>query len=657
MEGLQPPQVTSADICGCKVCDDIIARVSLIVQHRDTQNQIAAAQIYRKEGNELQLLGLTNNFGRFIHLETVASLQISLHVISPNFIPYTLQPITLSPSRTQISITVDLIPLMNLRVGLGGSPITIRLSTMAAVSAPPAAFTMMETNETYNDVITFRGTVMTSSDDNEFTGVPGNSFMGMNEDTNEMQQYAVLLVTYLQFQSVEGETLTSDKLRLGVSVENSNGNLPPLSLIYYDESKGYWVNLGPFHPIETSRKKRQSDPPASPVFLESDGVPVDVFVALAANENANCWLQARTFDEDGNPFPTQTEGEGNGPLVSLRQRSDISGNRFLFLFGTDTGNIFNSDLSPNSICLPLRCSDFTIATLEAREEQQTGSASLLPNSFPDGMFSMAPSAPLEIGTIFTWDELFFPTDTNIPNPFYPNFASCQENARESNTIADRDDYFSFQIQEMIDVPDDTNTCFIKVQIRDCFEDNEITVTSINPDTGSIDNRTVLLVGRQPDITTTEITTEVTTEMGSGTTTFGTDDIIMTTTPGMFTCDETTASLRAACLPFVCSDIIQIFVRPNLQSDQTSFCQVTERSIIANTEIVSEISNNNEQIIIRSNNLKTDDYNDPNLGLYFDESSGPNAVMAAQARCNAGTGEEMSEFLNVETGSAITFSCF
>ena len=207
VKGLTPPNITSAEFCGCKVCDDIVARVSLTVQHRDTQNPIAAAQIYRKQGDELQLLGITNNFGRFIHKEMVGSLRITLHVVAPNFIPYTLQPITLRPSRPQTSITVDLIPLMNLRVGLGGSPITIRLGTMAAISAPPAAFTMMETNEAYNDLITFRGTVMTSSDDNEFTGVPGNSFMGMNEETNEMQQYTVMLVTYLEFQSVEGETL------------------------------------------------------------------------------------------------------------------------------------------------------------------------------------------------------------------------------------------------------------------------------------------------------------------------------------------------------------------------------------------------------------------------------------------------------------------
>ena len=75
------------------------------------------------------------------------------------------------------------------------------------------------------------------------------------------------------------------------------------------------------------------------------------------------------------------------------------------------------------------------------------------------MFDMAPSAPLEIGTIFTWDELFFPSDPATPNPFYPDFATCLTNAQEANP--ERGDYFGFQIQPMIDVPLPTENCFTK----------------------------------------------------------------------------------------------------------------------------------------------------------------------------------------------------
>ena len=128
-----------------------------------------------------------------------------------------------------------------------------------------------------------------------------------------------------------------------------------------------------------------------------------------------------------------------------------------------------------------------------------------------------------------------------------------------------------------------------------------------------------------------------------------------TTPSV--CDDTTATLRAACLSYVCGDFIQIFVRVNPDSGQPAgdFCQVTGRSIIVNTEVVSELVN--DQLIIDSRSLKTTDFNDPNLGLYFDEGTGPNAVLAAEGRCNAGTGEEMSTEINVETGIAATFSCF
>ena len=113
-------------------------------------------------------------------------------------------------------------------------------------------------------------------------------------------------------------------------------------------------------------------------------------------------------------------------------------------------------------------------------------------------------------------------------------------------------------------------------------------------------------------------------------------------------------LPAICVRSFHPDICNCQVQPGKWSDQ--FCQVTGRSIIVNTEIVSDISNN-DQLIITSSSLKTTDYNDPNLGFYFDEGSGAMAAMMAEARCNAGTGEEMSEELNLETGVAATFSCF
>ena len=52
-----------------------------------------------------------------------------------------------------------------------------------------------------------------------------------------------------------------------------------------------------------------------------DNVPVNVFVALAANENANCWLQARTFTENsiGDPFRQQWVKETALSSLSYRR--------------------------------------------------------------------------------------------------------------------------------------------------------------------------------------------------------------------------------------------------------------------------------------------------------------------------------------------------
>ena len=85
-------------------------------------------------------------------------------------------------------------------------------------------------------------------------------------------------------------------------------------------------------------------------------------------------------------------------------------------------------------------------------------------------------------------------------------------------------------------------------------------------------------------------------------------------------------------------------------------QFFSHSIIVNTEIVSDLTNN-DQLIIAFGALKTTDYNDPNLGFYFDEGSGSMVAMTAEQRCNAGTGLETSMELNLETGVAATFSCF
>ena len=55
---------------------------------------------------------------------------------------------------------------------------------------------------------------------------------------------------------------------------------------------------------------------------------------------------------------------------------------------------------------------------------------------------------------------------------------------------------------MIDVPLPTENCFIKIQIRDCFDDNEVVVTSINPTTASVDNQTTFTVDRPVEILST-----------------------------------------------------------------------------------------------------------------------------------------------------------
>lgn len=371
---------------------------------------------------------------------------------------------------------------------------------------------------------------------------------------------------------------------------------------------------------ENYHTERQTDRFPRSVFLDMDGVPIAIFVALAANQNASCWLQVHTFAENGEPFPSTTAGQGRGPLVSLtQQRSNILGSSFLFNVGTDTGNIFNTDFAPNAICLPLACSNFIIATLEAREDSSLGSPSLLPVNDLKGMYSMSCSVPVDVGAVFTWNELFIPLQiTNAPTPFYQDFGTCQVNAQKQNP--NEGDFFSFKIQQVIDVPQPNEFCFIKIQIiKDCFHDIEVTVTSTDPRISTIHNRTTFTVQHIPRVAT---------------------------------CDETTATFRSVCFPFMSGDLTELFVIPVPTSGQTMFCQLTGRSKIINTEIILDITNNTH-LVLTSNNLKTSDYNDPNLGIYFDKGS----AMVVEGRCNAGTGNKTyCDTLNIETGVAATFDC-
>ena len=644
IDGVSRPSVFNATLCGCSVCDDIPVTVTMTVFDRVSLDRIRAAQVYRvDDGDLLQPMGITDNSGRFIFVEPAATRSITLLILAADFMQYRSLPIALLPSRTTVSLEIKLIPIMNIPAGLGGSAITLRLGPTAVISAPAGAFRTIDGN-LYEDIVNFNGMVMTSSDENDFDGIPSTDFEVYDSETGQMVPFGAFLVTFVEFTTAEGDRLLSDVLRLAVSILSTDGTVPDLFLAVYNQSSEQWMKTSSFTPLPQFRKKRQGDPP--PVVLENPDIPASVFMAVASSESANCWLQGRVFEENGPPT--------SGPFISLESRVDISGTDFLFRFGTNTGSFVNSaTFSTNSLCLPVHCTGISSASLHSREGFDTTTMRLLPVDFPLETFNMSEAAPIQIGTLFLFDELVLSTPEQ-PKPFYSDFATCQTNAIESNNDAVPSDYFRFDIQQEIPTPVITDTCFVKIQIMDCFDGNSVTVTSIDPVSGGI-TRTDTIFVTDPEETTTEIiTTTDTMTTSSGTLPpETTTEFMETTTEEPFVCDSTTAVSRTVCLPHVCGNVIQLIVRPAAARGLSGLCNVTNQAVLI--PFISDPPIQDAPFVVRTNLLISDDYNQPILGLYHEEGSSVMSTMFAEEMCNFG-GMSTSPTVDPDMGVAVTFSC-
>ena len=412
-----------------------------------------------------------------------------------------------------------------------------------------------------------------------------------------------------------------------MSLASDEGSVPDLSLIVYNEREHRWEKHSDFSQPSVSRRKRQG-----PVILENENTPLVVFAAVASSVQVACWLQGRTFDA------TMAPAQNN--IVSVQHTVVRSGNPLLVRFGTNTG-AHSPPLVSNAVCLPVDCGPFSDAVVESSNVFGPTELSqfLAPIPFPDETFDITESAPVAFGSIFSFDTVITATSAR-PRPFYASQTDCT--TRGADSAASASSYFGF-IEGALESPQPTtDSCSIKIQILDCFADNSVTITSINRDTGVIVGSTTITVAIP------EETTEMTTTSGN----FATTEAI-TTSSGV--CDAATATMRAVCLPYVCGTNIQLLVRPNADSGRSTLCEVTGRSMLLSNSLLSDLGNN-VQLIVRSGELVTGDFNDPNLGLYYTAGNNMNAVAMTEELCNAGNGGT-SSVLDVTTGEAAVFSCF
>lgn len=415
-----------------------------------------------------------------------------------------------------------------------------------------------------------------------------------------------------------------------VSIPNEDEEIPKLYTVIYNSKLQKWQKHSDFTVnAESVRNKRQG----RPIVLENPNTPISVFMAVAGSQGINCWFQGRTFDEDVQPATDM--------FITIEQVLSRSGSELLVRFGLNTAPGRADGTTENAVCLPVDCGAPISASISAREGFDLASVPLAPLAFPGGTFPMDEDAPIFFGDIFSFQEVVAST-VSQPRPFYTSLTDCIQSAVTLDPPPAA--FFGFR-QDALPAVVSGDSCYVKVQILDCFFDNIVTVISINPDTGAVDLRSDDPVFEPMNI-------EMPTDFS------GTYPPDVTTMAVGGVCDETTATLRAACIQHVCGDNVIVMVRPNPDSgQQMQFCQLTGTSVLLGNNFLSDRSDPN-QIVLRLNSLRSVDYNTPDIGLYFEPGNNLNAATVAEEMCNAGTGGgAVATEIDVTTGPAVEFSCF
>lgn len=177
-------------------------------------------------------------------------------------------------------------------------------------------------------------------------------------------------------------------------------------------------------------------------------------------------------------------------------------------------------------------------------------------------------------------------------------------------------------------------CFIKLLIRDCFLNNSVVVNSINPVTGLVTISEVRLVPEFDE--------------------FLIFDSSSNERMARIPCNAANAIPRGACIQFNCSNIIQAVVRQNPDSPTSTqgLCDLSSLATVLSSSPFISGSTTNQQLLIDTSVFFTNDYNDPNIGLYHDSTT----PQIALERCFAGNGNR-APMINILAGYAAQFTCF
>ena len=557
---------TNETHCACTVCDDIEVVVSILVREPGEDGAIIpGAQVVNKATGEL--LGLTYVNGEMTFRTLAGERSISVIVLAANYIPRETK-IELVATRSAIKVVVALLRRHPILVSPEDSGYTFRVGDHVYITVPIDGF--RRNGSLYDDLVMFNGVYMNADDD---------GFLDMVDSDQQIidkNYFSLSFFTYLSFSDPEGNSLValSMKYFLEASVPRESS-----FLTVYDHGTDQWVNLGGFKQTSVAQvEKRQNR--VSITFVQLNVALDGQLIFHASLTNVNCWLQMRAFsDADGTP--------SQGPIgIVIQTGINPDGSGFTFRFGTNTGSLqFSSDgLVSNAICLPLACDGFDRGTVESALLVNIASPQT-PIDFPEGTFNVSElGAPTRIGPFFSFLEVTTATPTR-PRPFYPNVDECIAEGTIPNGVADSRSFFSFQALDLQTIPPG-ESCFVKIRVIECVRNSDNRLIFF--DQNGI--RSEFFLGNETLI----------------------DEYF---SADHFLDNDCNEGSRIACIGYECNSIFQIAVRDH---NVVEFCNVSMLAPIAQSQFVMQPAVP-QTVHLSTGQLAEQDYNNPDLGLYYDPS--------------------------------------
>ena len=591
---------TNSTHCSCTTCDDITVQVIVYVYDHNGGSPISAAQVINKASGEL--LGMTYLNGLVTFDASLSSRNLTVRVQAASYFPRD-RFIRIFPTRQGIAVKIALATPKVINVSPSDNGYTFVFGPMVFITVSAGGFSKNGT--VYNDVVTFNGVYMDASQEGFLDMVDGDQF------TVENTYFGLSHFCQMHFTDTEGNEVKPETINYYTEIGNRNSqDLAPI-LITFDQNNQHWEKVGTL--TSPSRETRQVAN-----VLEANNVRFVLFLSQAQQLTPACWLQARTFSPPQSGVPTDPFV---GPIVTVIQIATTRGQLILYRFGSNTGSQVNRGTVNNAICLPLQCTAFSEASVEANLAIADPIDPITPFDFPPNTFNASEmGAPTIIGRLFTFLQPLTTTSSGNPRPFYNSSDACLTNAGEVLSNAEYADFFTF-IEMTPPVPPTNESCYIKILIQECLDsaNNTVQTISIDPATGNLIRQRFASTGFQ--------SVEEFEEPSGGGPTGG----------------PCLPAPRFACIPYVCNSIVQVTVNDD---DGVSFCTVSSLSPILSIPLLSGDSTP-ATLLFRSERLGLDDYNDPQLGLYYN-----NVPMIAREMCRM----EMNNTIPSIMGFAAEFNC-